>query len=41
MLGWIPRSFKIFIFKPKLLFLREITKMVTKGKFLDFYEFTL
>ena len=28
-LGWIPKNFKACIFKPKLLFLREITKMIT------------
>jgi len=26
LLGWIPRNFKIFIFKPKLSFLKEIHK---------------
>ena len=27
--GWIPRNFKTFMFKPKLLFWGKITKMIT------------
>ena len=31
LIGWIPRDFQIFIFKPNFLFLREkVTKMITR-----------
>ena len=37
--GWFPKNSKIFIFQPKLTFLRENHK--NDGELLDFYEFTL
>ena len=40
-LGWIPRNFKIFIFEPKLSFLRENDKNDRYVEFQDFYEWTL
>ena len=40
-IGWVPRNFKIFIFKPKLSFLREKHKNDQWNEFLDFYKFTL
>jgi len=40
-LGWIPRNFKTFIFKPNLSLLRKNYKNDNKGEFLDFYEFIL
>ena len=40
-LGWIPRNFKIFIFKTKKSFLRENHKIDVWGAYLDFSEFIL
>ena len=37
----IPRNLKIFIFKPKLSFLRENYKNYNWGEFWDINEFTL
>ena len=37
-LGWIPRNFNIFIFEPKLSFLRENHKNDKWGEFPDFFE---
>ena len=40
-LGWSPRNFKTFIFKPKLSFLMENYKNDNQGEFIVFYELTL
>ena len=40
-LGWIPRNFKIFIFKPKLSFLLKNHKNDSLAEPPDFCEFTL
>ena len=39
--GWSPRTFKNFDFKPKLSFFRENHENDHWGEFSDFYEFTL